>query len=121
MQLCSPIDKLNTRATQRPRCFRLAYPATVVVEKAVEKKEVSWMLGCCPCETPTPRQGPCRYAVSPAFATRALTTRGGAGRDSRLVARVKSFAFIIGPVRDLPSVYRLQCCNSVVTIPAEVP
>jgi len=57
--------------------------------------------------------------VSPAFATRSLTTRDGAGRDSRLVARVKSFTFI-GPVQDLPSVYRLQCCNSAVTIPAEV-
>lgn len=95
MQLCSPPDKLNTRATQRPRCFRLAYPATVVVEKAVE---VSWTLGCCPCETPTPS------VVSPAFATRSLTTCDGAGRDSRLVARVKSFTFI-GTVQDLPSVY----------------
>lgn len=89
-----------------------------MVEKAVEQKEVSWTLGA---HVKSRLFGKGHVvAVSTALATRALTTRDGAGRDSRLVACVKSFTFI-GPVQDLPSVYRLQCCNSVVTIPAEVP
>ena len=118
MQLCSPTDKFNTRPTQRPRCFILAYLPRWWSKGSKRKSPVRWVAAHV-----KPRllsRGHASLCGEPCFVTRALTTCDSARRDSRLVACVKSFAFI-GLVQDLLSVYRLRCCNSVVTIPAEVP